>query len=214
MSRTSRIDGRGGKTNSFCAWYSFRMSFCSVPPSRARATPAFSAWATYMAKITAAGELIVIDVVIVAEVDAGVEVLHVGQACRRRRRTGRPRRATSGRRSRGPSSVGMSNAVDSPSPPARMISLNRQLVSSAVPKPANIRIVHSFERYIDAYGPTGVRVLRRGTRRRPGPYTGSSGTPDIVVKSASRDRDSANACSQISRFVGIPEVYLEVKAFS
>ena len=47
----------------------------------------------------------------------------------------------------------MSNAVDRPSPPARMISLNRQLVSSAVPKPANIRIVHSFERYIDAYGP-------------------------------------------------------------
>ena len=52
-----------------------------------------------------------------------------------------------------PSSVGMSNAVDSPSPPDLMISLNRQLVSSAVPKPANIRIVHSFERYIDAYGP-------------------------------------------------------------
>ena len=64
MSRTRRIDGRGGKTNSFCAWYSFRMSFCSVPPRRARATPAFSAWATNMAKITAAGELIVIDVVI------------------------------------------------------------------------------------------------------------------------------------------------------
>ena len=52
-----------------------------------------------------------------------------------------------------PSSVGMSNAVDSPSPPALRISLNRQLVSSAVPKPANIRIVHNFERYIDAYGP-------------------------------------------------------------
>jgi hypothetical protein len=36
---------------------------------------------------------------------------------------------------------------------ARMISLNRQFVSSAVPKPANIRIVQSFERYIEAYGP-------------------------------------------------------------
>ena len=34
-----------------------------------------------------------------------------------------------------------------------MISLNRQFVSSAVPKPANIRIVHSFDRYIDAHGP-------------------------------------------------------------
>ncbi len=52
-----------------------------------------------------------------------------------------------------PSSVGMSKAVLRPSPPERMISLNRQLVSSAVPKPANIRMVHSFERYIEAYGP-------------------------------------------------------------
>ena len=52
-----------------------------------------------------------------------------------------------------PSSVGMSKAVDSPSPPARMISLKRQFVSSAVPKPANIRIVQSLDRYIDAYGP-------------------------------------------------------------
>ena len=52
-----------------------------------------------------------------------------------------------------PSNVGMSNAVDSPSPPALMISLNRQLVSSAVPNPANMRIVHNFDRYIDAYGP-------------------------------------------------------------
>jgi hypothetical protein len=41
------------------------MSFCSVPPRRTRGTPAASAWATYMAKITAAGELIVIDVVMV-----------------------------------------------------------------------------------------------------------------------------------------------------
>ena len=47
----------------------------------------------------------------------------------------------------------MSNAVDSPSPPDLMISLKRQFVSSAVPNPANIRIVHNFERYIEAYGP-------------------------------------------------------------
>ena len=49
-----------------------------------------------------------------------------------------------------PSSVGMSNAVDSPVPPDLMISLKRQLVSSAVPNPANIRIVHSRDRYIEA----------------------------------------------------------------
>ena len=37
--------------------------------------------------------------------------------------------------------------------------MKRALVSSAVPKPANIRIVQSFERYIEAYGPAGVREL-------------------------------------------------------
>ena len=45
--------------NSFCAWYSLRMSFCSVPPSAAREMPRFSACATNIAKMTAAGELIV-----------------------------------------------------------------------------------------------------------------------------------------------------------
>ena len=52
-----------------------------------------------------------------------------------------------------PISVGRSNAVERPSPPARRISRKRALVSSAVPKPANMRIVQSFERYIEAYGP-------------------------------------------------------------
>ena len=47
----------------------------------------------------------------------------------------------------------MSNAVDKPLPPLRRISLKRAFVSSGVPKPANIRIVQSFDRYIDAYGP-------------------------------------------------------------
>ena len=35
-SLTRRMLGRAGNTNSFCAWYSLRMSFCSVPPSGAR----------------------------------------------------------------------------------------------------------------------------------------------------------------------------------
>ena len=63
VSATRRIDGRGGKMNSFCAWYSFRMSFWSVPPSAARSTPLRSAAATYIASTMAAGPLIVIDVV-------------------------------------------------------------------------------------------------------------------------------------------------------
>ena len=63
VSRTSRNDGRGGKMNSFCAWYSLRMSFWSVPPSCARGTPWSSALATNIANTIAAGPLIVIDVV-------------------------------------------------------------------------------------------------------------------------------------------------------
>ena len=63
VSRTRRMLWRGGNTNSFWAWYSFRMSFCRVPPRRLRCTPAFSAWAMNMAKIGAAGELMVMLVV-------------------------------------------------------------------------------------------------------------------------------------------------------
>ena len=47
----------------------------------------------------------------------------------------------------------MSKAVESPSPPARSSSLKRALVSLAVPKPANWRMVHRRERYMEAWGP-------------------------------------------------------------
>ena len=40
---TRRMLGRGGKTNSFWAWYSFKMSFWIVPESAARSTPVLSA---------------------------------------------------------------------------------------------------------------------------------------------------------------------------
>ena len=42
MSTTSRIDGAGGKIHSFWAMYSLRMSVCTVPDSRSRATPCCS----------------------------------------------------------------------------------------------------------------------------------------------------------------------------
>ena len=67
--------------------------------------------------------------------------------------TATPARPTSPRERRWsesrPIRVGMSNAVERPVPPALRISLKRALVSSAVPKPANIRIVHSRDRYMD-----------------------------------------------------------------
>ncbi len=49
-----------------------------------------------------------------------------------------------------PIRVGRSKAVDRPSPPAASNSRKRWFVSVAVPNPANMRMVHSFERYIEA----------------------------------------------------------------
>ena len=50
-------------------------------------------------------------------------------------------------------SVGRSNAVDRPVAPESRSRRKRSFVSAAVPKPANIRIVQSFDRYMDTYGP-------------------------------------------------------------
>ena len=69
-----------------------------------------------------------------AEVDAREEGLHVGHGCRRRPRPGPPRPWPSGSSESRPSRVGMSKAVESPSPPARSSSLKRPLVSSARPE--------------------------------------------------------------------------------
>ncbi len=49
--------------NSFWAMNSFRMSFWMVPDSCCQSTPCCSATTRYIAKMMAAGELIVIDVV-------------------------------------------------------------------------------------------------------------------------------------------------------
>ena len=63
VSVTRRIEGRGGKIYSFCAMYSFRMSFWRVPETRSQATPCCRATARYMAHSAAAGELMVIETV-------------------------------------------------------------------------------------------------------------------------------------------------------
>ena len=52
-----------------------------------------------------------------------------------------------------PISVGMSNATDRPPPPPFRIILYRSLVCSALPKPANWRIVQVRPRYPVAYSP-------------------------------------------------------------
>src|SRR6202040_2716179 len=63
VSVTSRIEGRGGKMYSFCAMYSFRISFWRVPDRRDQSAPCCSATARYMAHTTAAGELMVMETV-------------------------------------------------------------------------------------------------------------------------------------------------------
>ncbi len=78
VSRTSRIDWRGGNTNSFWAWYSLRMSFWSVPPRRARGMPACLCLGDEHREDHGRrrvdrhrrGDL--------AEVDPAIEILHVG----------------------------------------------------------------------------------------------------------------------------------------
>src|SRR5882672_9126207 len=66
MSVMIRIEGRGGKMYSFWAMNSLRMSFWMVPDNVCQSAPCFSATTRYIAKIIAAGELMVIDVVISA----------------------------------------------------------------------------------------------------------------------------------------------------
>ncbi len=91
----------------------------------------------------------VIDVVTWARSMPANMVLEIGQASRPPTPALPTSPALSGSSESRPMRVGRSKAVLSPSPPARRISWNRALVSSAVPKPANIRMVHSFERYIE-----------------------------------------------------------------
>ena len=152
MSVIRRTDGRGGKMYSFCAWYSLRMSFWIVPVRSARATPAFSAAATYIASRIAAGPLTVMEV---ETEDRSMSAKRSSMSTSVS--TATPARPTSPRARRSsesqPMSVGMSKAVESPVPPALSSSLKRRFVSSAVPKPANMRIVHSRDRYIEGYTP-------------------------------------------------------------
>ncbi len=117
MSVMSRIDGRGGKMNSFCAMNSLRMSFWIVPDSVFQPAPCRSATTRYMAKIIAAGELIVIEVVMSP---TGIPSNSVSMSASEVTLT--PHFPTSPSASSWsgsrPMSVGRSNATLSPVPPA------------------------------------------------------------------------------------------------
>ena len=152
MSVTSRIDGPGGKMNSFCAMYSFRMSVWIVPRSRSRGTPCSSPTTRYIASAIAADELIVIDV---DTSPSGIPENSTRMSSSDA--TATPSRPTSptarGESESTPISAGMSNAHDNPVCPCSSRYRNRSFVSAAVPNPANCRIVQSRPRYIDGYTP-------------------------------------------------------------
>ena len=135
-----------------------------------------------MAMTTGAAELIVIDVLTEPRSMPSKRISM--SACVS---TATPARPTSplasGSSESRPSSVGMSNAVDRPLPPERRSSLKRRFVSSAVPKPANWRIVHSRDRYIEAYGPRvygywpGSSALSQSVPAPSTPSESASGGP-------------------------------------
>ena len=104
-------------------------------------TPWRSAATTYIAKIGTAGPEIVMDVVTSS---SGIPENRTSMSAAESMAT--PQCPTSPRASASsesrPISVGMSKATDNPPPPAARMSRKRPLVCSALPKPANCRMVH------------------------------------------------------------------------
>jgi hypothetical protein len=144
----SRIDGSGGYIHSFCAIYSFKMSFWMVPPSCESGILRFWAEAIYMAKIIAAGALIVIEVVILP---SGMSLKRTSISSSESIAT--PHLPTSpferGWSESYPMSVGRSKATLRPVSPFLRRYLNRLFVCLAVPYPENSRRVQSRPRYME-----------------------------------------------------------------
>ena len=147
MSTTIRTAGVGGQIHSFWALNSFSMSFWMVPSTSVQGTLCRSATARYIARMTEAVQLMVIDVVTrpsgmpskSRSMSASVE-------------TDTPSRPTSPRAfgwsASYPIRDGMSKAVDNPVWPCSRRNLKRRFVSSGRPNPANIRMVQRRPRYM------------------------------------------------------------------
>ena len=185
--------------NSFCAWYSFRMSFCSVPPSRARSTPVASARRDVHREDHRRRAVDRHRRRDRAEVDAAVEVLDVGERVDRDAALADLARARARRRSRGPSaSAGRTRSRGRRRPPRAA----RGTGGSCRARCRSPRTCASSR----ASTGTSTRTARACTGTRPGssPSSGavrpaSTGTPDIVAKSASRTGAASNASCHSSR---------------
>src|SRR3990170_4836818 len=153
-SAARRSDGFGGYMYVPRATYSLSTSFCAVPAIRSCGTPCFCPTTAYMATSTAAGALIVIDVLTWSR---GIPSNIVSMSCRVSIAT--PTLPTSpcdiGSSESYPNWVGRSNATDRPGCPSLSRNLNRSLDSSGVPKPAYWRIDHRRPRYIVGWTPRG-----------------------------------------------------------
>ena len=132
--------GSGGNSHSFCAMYSLKMSVCSVPSSVDRSTPCRSAATRYMQKMGTAGpEMVMLVVIAPRSMPAKSTSMSAAESMATPQWPTSPSEAGSSE-SR-PIRVGMSNATDSPPPPAASSILYRWLVCSALPKPENCRMV-------------------------------------------------------------------------
>ena len=130
---------------SFCAIYSFRISFWVVPRSLAHGMPRCSATTRYIAQMIAAGELIVIEVLIWSSGRPSSRIsMSASEEIATPHLPNSP--STSGWSVSRPYSVGISKAIERPVWPCSSRYLKRALVSSALPKPANMRIVQSLPR--------------------------------------------------------------------
>ena len=113
--------GSGANSHSFCAMYSLKMSVCSVPSSVDRSAPWRSAATRYMQKIGTAGPEIVMLVVTSGRAGSTSKSTSMSAA----ESIATPQWPTSpsdcGSSESRPISVGMSNATDSPPPPAPRI---------------------------------------------------------------------------------------------
>jgi hypothetical protein len=142
---------RIGLIHSFCAMNSFSMSFCSVPRSLAGLTPCFSATTTYSASKHRRRRVDRHRRRHLVERDVAEQPGHVVE--------GRHAHALAADLAERPRVLGVVaherrhvEGGRQPGLPEARRNLKRALVSSGVPKPANMRIVHGLPRYIVAWG--------------------------------------------------------------